>query len=46
VTDPRHTRRRGGAPVAETDDEHYCEHIKHFRRARVEVAQIGSSDGR
>src|ERR1700730_5163650 len=32
VTDPRHTRRRGGAPVAETDDEHYCEHIKHFRR--------------
>jgi hypothetical protein len=44
VTDPRHTRRRGGAPVAETDDEHYCEHIKHFRRARVEAAYRASVD--
>jgi hypothetical protein len=44
VTGPRRTRRRGGAPVAETDDEHYCEHVKHFRRARVEAAYRASVD--
>src|SRR5450755_1918468 len=38
VTGPRHTRRSGGTPVAETDDEQYCEHVKDFLRARTGVA--------
>jgi hypothetical protein len=37
-------RRSGGAPVAETDDEHYCEHVKDFRRARLEAAYSASVD--
>jgi hypothetical protein len=44
VTGPRRTRRRGGAPVGETDDEHYCEHVKQFRRACVEAAYRASVD--
>jgi hypothetical protein len=40
VTGPRHTRRRGGAPVAETNDEHYCEHVKDFLRARTGAAAV------
>jgi hypothetical protein len=44
ATSTRRTRRRGGAPVAETDDEHYWEHVRHFRRARVETAYGESVD--
>ena len=32
---------RAWADIA-TDDEHYCEHVKHFRRARVEAAYRAS----
>jgi hypothetical protein len=40
VTGPRHTRRSGGTPVAETDDEQYCEHVKDFLRARTGAAAV------
>jgi hypothetical protein len=40
VTGPRHARRSGGAPVAETDDEQYCEHVKDFLRARMGAAAV------
>ena len=40
MTGPRHTRRSGGTPVAETDDEQYCEHVKDFLRARTGAAAV------
>ena len=40
MTGTRRTRRRGGAPVAETDDEQYCEHVKDFLRARMGAAAV------